>query len=216
MSRTYTKNFFTQFYDFVKLTTTNAKVIDKDLVTLSTKLVAYMKSRKWVKREIEWSIFKDYNKLTDFEIAKKNDLTISNYRVMMTRLTTRLNSRLFFGDTLEDVIKDKTKVKDAIKTLNFALSDLDLQSEFELVKLPKHSKEITDENERKMYAVLAYILSKNGKIKLNVFSKEKLKYYIKNIEDTYNEEYLTLTDRLNETKTGQEFVSEIIDFLTLN
>ena len=127
-----TKAFFKEFYN-LKADITKDKSREKysnEVHYFFQLLDKYMLSYAWSTRDIEVAIFNDYNNYKDKDLADKLGLTISNYRVILNRLTLRLNSLLFFGDDIPTVISDDEIVLEAIDNIKQLLNRVDLDKEF--------------------------------------------------------------------------------------
>lgn len=139
--RTNTKNFFKEFYH-LRLELYKDRAREKygdDVHRFWVLLDKYMHTYKWVYRDIEKEIFDEYNNHSDAELASILGISLNNYRVILNRVTMRLNSQLFYGDTISEVIKYEDSTKEAIDNLLVLLNNIEFRQEFSKSFLKEHN-----------------------------------------------------------------------------
>ena len=213
------KNFFKEYLNLKGKVETG--FCSEDIVNLYDALKIYLTTTtKWVKKDEELYIFNEYMKGTkDKDIAVKLNLTIQNYRVIMSRLTVRLNSQLLYGETLTDltdatkVEENKQKIKDAISIIEQAIDSIDVSVEFKGYNRRGQDTEILNEKEAIIYSILAYMNSNCGKEQEQLVDDKKVRYYVNHISDKYSEQYRRTKMALCKSKSITELAENIKNIL---
>lgn len=157
----------------------------KEFITM---LETYLKERQWYNKPIELEIYKRYYKMSAIEIANDLDITYSNYKVILNRMTTRLNSILFFGNTLTDVFYCTDGLDEHYDTLYNLLYGIDIKTEFtdDVIRLVDEEQEqnnIDTELERQFILLLA-LSSKDIQDKLKEYTlDDNIKVILQNLSN---------------------------------
>ncbi len=191
------KNIFDEFRGVVEEVKDNPAEYDYRTMHLIKELTDYFNSYVWASTEAERSFYDVvYINMTFAEKAHELGVSENSLRVAGSRLTTRLNARLFEGKTVGTVIysKDTSTIAQAVRCVGFLNARLTPKDRF-----PKEiadgiypiEKDYNDNTEEIMrVAVLLSIYTKeNIQYMMNKVDPEVLSYVMKKLqEDLPNDE----------------------------
>lgn len=208
------RSFFKEYYHLVNSIDKNPFEYSPTVRDFKDELQLFMLSKRWVKRDIEYKIFELYDKYNDEDIAEDLDITISNYRVINNRLTQRLNSQLFYGDTIRTIIEDEEAMLESIEIMKELKTHIDVRVEFDrdiIDKVRKVREDKTEIQDIKTILLLSVINSKEIKEKIQEYDLEaQMLSFIELLRNSdrhkeYAEKYLSIKNKLKECNTIEDF-----------
>jgi hypothetical protein len=137
-------------------------------------------------------------------------------------LTLRLNSQLFYGDTISTIVSDEDIVPDAIDNLKQLLLQVDLDREFpkefvENNKTKSTDKELKDKAKTLALVNLVLHSSTMQTVLDSYFDKDAIPYLLENINDEdYLMEYRKIKRKLRHSETITDLANNLIDVIENN
>lgn len=208
------KNIFDEFREVVEEVADHPAAYDTRTIHLIKELKDYFNSYVWASTEAERSFYDVvYVNMTFAEKAQELGVSESSLRVAGSRLTARLNARLFDGKTVGTVIysKDTSTIAQAVRCVGFLNARLTPRDRFpeEIAKgtypIEKDYGDNTEEIMR-VAVLLAMYSRENIQFMLNKVDPDILSYVMKKLqEDLPNDDlfYYTCSKKLFRAAAGK-------------